>query len=294
MGQQRVLHHHDAPQQHGGIRDLLQVGQTLGLVAVQYGVVGDAAKDQRQLPGHVGSIPDARIHALALEGRHAVRRVSRQEHRPQAPLFRAPRVEGVDHDPLDLKESGVNLGTRAQELVNVGVRRRLLLGHVPRHEELEAEVRSWRNQGGVGVIGLRLIPLWLHLREAHGRHAVQGLVAVLAERRRALGALRLGGGLGVGLGPPLPEEGGGQDVDQGARRVHNESGAFLPYPSGLQVLHVVHLRVHHEPGLIREGLTLVAEPQLSARAARCSVSSNTIASPDGLVRPFLRGTVSVR
>ncbi|MCY1509034.1 hypothetical protein D9M68_433630 [compost metagenome] len=70
------------------------VEQCVGCVAGQHG---------RELPGEVVGVLHARVGAARAEGRHAVRRVAREQHAAVAEALHALAGEGVDAGPADLE-----------------------------------------------------------------------------------------------------------------------------------------------------------------------------------------------
>jgi hypothetical protein len=67
----------------------------LGLVGIEQRIVRPTGKHEVELPGEIVAVAYPRAHALGKEGRHLVRRVTRQEYAPVPPLLDDTRAENV-------------------------------------------------------------------------------------------------------------------------------------------------------------------------------------------------------
>ena len=82
--------------------------RALDLVGVEDFVASAARHDGSQLPGEIGHIFHAAIHALAGKWRHQMRRIAGEENATVSPFIGDARMERVNHAPFDLDRGKIN------------------------------------------------------------------------------------------------------------------------------------------------------------------------------------------
>ena len=97
-----------APSRRERLTMLRTLSRALDFVGIEDVVAGVARNDGGQLPGEIGDIFHAAIHALAGKRRHQMRGIAGEENAALSPIIGDARMERVNHAPFDLDGGEIN------------------------------------------------------------------------------------------------------------------------------------------------------------------------------------------